>query len=329
MFEFFGTQQVPAYELLAVAEKTTWDSGKDLFSVNLTYSQFDTREALMEELNKQLGNRQLTIQKFSNITANVLFGQDTQWGDKTPDYGFHMQMLQQLWPECRFVHIVRDGISTARSMSRHGGCQLMVSAGYDNWCALSYDRLYSQYSIRTMPLQDFISSWRRRVNRIRDEAGRLRAHSYLELSYEHLVENSARELTRLAEFLDIDAGTDWIDHCLSLVLEESQRAPLNEQLKRRLAPHDLILLNEFGSKKDFPLAVNATLVEVLDLLESGLDAFSRNDDAEALSSAFGALATTIGQADKKIRDAAIELVCECLSRMGDAKSAVSWERLRS
>ena len=62
-----------------------------------------------------------------------------------------MQMLQRRWPDARFVHAIRNGIDTAASMSKHGASQLLVSAGLDNWCHLSYDHLYEHYERRGLP----------------------------------------------------------------------------------------------------------------------------------------------------------------------------------
>src|SRR5919197_2678162 len=32
-----------------------------------------------------------------------------RWGDKTPMYMEHVGLLARLWPEARFVHLIRDG----------------------------------------------------------------------------------------------------------------------------------------------------------------------------------------------------------------------------
>ena len=39
----------------------------------------------------------------------------TRWGDKTPRYVESIPLLAKLWPEARFVHLVRDGRNVALS----------------------------------------------------------------------------------------------------------------------------------------------------------------------------------------------------------------------
>ena len=174
MFEVFGTQKVSGRQLLHIAENTTWDSGKDLFTVNAEHSCFSSREELVKAFEDALNQAgPVGIPEFSEIFARVAFNRPPRWGDKTPDYGYYMGLLQSIWPACRFVHIVRSGVPTALSMSRHSGCQLLAAADSDNWCSLSFDRLYEKYQRRDLPIGVYIASWRRRLARIRDEASRL------------------------------------------------------------------------------------------------------------------------------------------------------------
>lgn len=49
------------------------------------------------------------------------------WADKTPDYGPHLEMLQGLWPECRFVHLIRNGAEVVRSMASHPGYRWLAA----------------------------------------------------------------------------------------------------------------------------------------------------------------------------------------------------------
>jgi len=47
------------------------------------------------------------VQAFYRLYA-ARFGK-TRWGDKTPGYLMHMKAIQQLLPEARFIHVIRDG----------------------------------------------------------------------------------------------------------------------------------------------------------------------------------------------------------------------------
>ena len=41
-----------------------------------------------------------------------------RYGDKTPIYAFHMQKIQELFPEAAFIHIIRDGRDAALSLEK-------------------------------------------------------------------------------------------------------------------------------------------------------------------------------------------------------------------
>ena len=61
-----------------------------------------------------------------------------RWVDGTPEYSFHIYGLRQLFPDARFIHIVRDVTSVVRSMlnfHRLAGVKLVANEqeAYDRW----------------------------------------------------------------------------------------------------------------------------------------------------------------------------------------------------
>lgn len=264
MYEAYGTLAANPRALLSISEKTSWDSGEDLFSVNARYAQDPdirtgdgVRNCLEESI---LAAESMTVAQFHEAFHQCIFPSARLRGDKTPDYGFFMAQLQTIWPKARFIHMLREGLPTARSMLKHPGCRLMVSAGFDNWCRLSFDRFYSHYTIGEPSLDKFVASWSRRVSRIRDESRRLKPGSYLEVEYEALLREPAKSLTEIAKFLGADAAEDWLNSCAARMNEskasysptilelaalsiESLRAlhplPLAKQLVARQTPQPL------------------------------------------------------------------------------------------
>ena len=211
MYEFFGEQKVGWHALLNIAEKTTWVGGECLLAVNCQQSKFDDYAEFLDTLKSQLSRaRALDIREFSEILAGVLYGEAIIWGDKTPDYGYYMGLLHQLWPDCKFIHLIRRPVATAHSMSKHPGFKLMVSSGNDNWCPLSYDYAYKNLVVSDPSISKFIQYWFRRVNRIRDEAKRIPPEQYTEVSYENLISNPYEILTRLAGFVEVDPLDSWL-----------------------------------------------------------------------------------------------------------------------
>ena len=325
MFEFVGRERVDWRILFDIAARTSWDSGEDLFSVNRAGTAHADTAALVEALRSELAKRsRVTIQEFSAAFAEVCFGPGRTWGDKTPDYGFHMGLLKQLWPECRFLHMVRDGLDTARSMSRHPGCQLMVSAGYDNWCSLSYDRLHDRYVRRELPLEAYVASWCRRMRRIRDEASRLRPGSYLEVRYEDLQDAPRETLLRVADWMALPPSDSWLGAASAMVRPRSGASGSALGLLRRLDPDELLYLNAQGRRPELRIPHDADAASLSPVLRSGQDAATRGDHAEAARAALSLLATERARADPEQARAAVDLLVPALSRDGEDEAARRW-----
>ena len=234
MYEFFGEQKVYWRSILAVAEKTTWVGGECLLEVNLRESEISSYAEFDERLKTRLSRAgRVDIREFSEILSAVLFGEGLEWGDKTPDYGYYMGLIHQLWPECKFIHIVRKPVATAHSMSEHPGFRLMVSSGHDNWCPLSFDKLYDNLKLSDPGINKFILYWSRRVNRIRDEATRLPQQLYREVAYEELIARPEATLAILAEYVGLEPRGDWLDHFSGKVDPGRLLAHFPRSVKRR------------------------------------------------------------------------------------------------
>jgi hypothetical protein len=100
-----------------------------------------------------------------------------RYGDKMPAYVLRMPALAELFPEARFVHIIRDGRDVALStMAIPGRREDAVRLGLE---------------------------WRRRVEEGRHAGSRLGPTRYCEVRYESLVDDPADDVARLCEFLDL------------------------------------------------------------------------------------------------------------------------------
>jgi hypothetical protein len=101
-----------------------------------------------------------------------------RWGDKTPTYTCHIDLLHRIFPKASFIHLIRDGRDVALSV-------------LDTWGRRTHVDLI--FAAR---------SWIRRVVEARRSGGRLDPESYLELHYEDLVVEPEKELRRVCRFLD-------------------------------------------------------------------------------------------------------------------------------
>ena len=110
-------------------------------------------------------------------------------GDKSPGYVRSLPLLHALWPEAKFVHLIRDGRDVCLS-------------------ALAWkkaDRLFRDYS--TWPAEPVTTAalwWERSVRLGLEAAAGLPAGLYTEARYEDVVADAEAECHHLCGFLGID-----------------------------------------------------------------------------------------------------------------------------
>ncbi len=110
-------------------------------------------------------------------------------GDKTPEYGRKLHILYGLFPEARFVHLIRDGRDVGLSH-----LHWKIKADKLNWRLATW----GQDPVTTAALW-----WKWNV-RLTQEAGQpLGPGQYYELHYEALVSRPEEECARLCTFLGI------------------------------------------------------------------------------------------------------------------------------
>ena len=116
-----------------------------------------------------------------------------RWGDKTPLYMQHLPLLERLFPEALWVHLVRDGRDAALSF-------LELPEGFSG-TTWALPRTAAQFAAR----------WRTEILWAR----RLGAHvgdRYFELRYEDLVSEPELELRRVCEHASLEWEPAMLEH---------------------------------------------------------------------------------------------------------------------
>ena len=108
------------------------------------------------------------------------------WGDKTPKYVDSIPLIASLFPEARFVHVVRDGRDVALSV-------------------LDMERLHAHAATPARV-------WARQVRDGRAAGRALGEARYLELRYEDLLEDQPGELRRVCGFLGVPYRAAMLEH---------------------------------------------------------------------------------------------------------------------
>lgn len=103
-----------------------------------------------------------------------------RYGDKTAIYVLHISVLANLFPEARFVHIIRDGRDVALS-----------------WLDTGWD--FGPETVEEAALY-----WRYHVGRGRRASQQLGQDRYREVRYERLIDDPTSTVAELCSFLDLE-----------------------------------------------------------------------------------------------------------------------------
>jgi hypothetical protein len=240
MYDLFGLTRQPLWAFTDVLDRTEHVRGGP--TIDTILREVGTnRPHFYRDLDDELsGTLPIDIVSVNEAIYRLVAARvsKTVIGDKTPDYGFYMTLLQRLWRGARFVHLIRDGRDVALSMSQHPGFQRMVSLRVNNWCPIAFNgyyrvgqfhrrlrsarlRIFQGIRHETMSravLHDYLRLWESRLTRIADEATRLVAGSYLEVRYEDLLNDPQTVLDRLIAFLQLEAPQGWREEASRIIV---------------------------------------------------------------------------------------------------------------
>lgn len=109
-----------------------------------------------------------------------------RWGDKTPRYVENIPFLDRLWPNARFIHLIRDGRNVALS--------------------------YGNVPFGPKNVAQAAKLWADRVALGCRDGRALDTGRYIEIRYEDLVEDASGEAKDLCQFLDLDFDPGMLDY---------------------------------------------------------------------------------------------------------------------
>jgi hypothetical protein len=219
----YDSRAAPAAELFDFLEQVFMAKGETVLQRIFRNQEIDAEEFRANVLRPFGGGATpCNIREFMNSFYEAL-GQDrgvSIVGDKTPDYGLCMGVIQSIWPHAKFIHIARDGRDVAISMSKVLSFRILAASGIDAWWQLALHRGYEQWlgpARGEIPLERFFELWRRRLTRTRGEAARLSPGTFLEIRYEELLRTPAQALAQVHAYLGLPEPASWIDRAAEAV----------------------------------------------------------------------------------------------------------------
>lgn len=167
--------------------------------------------------------------------AYALHHKKKRWGDKTPGHILQIPLLASLFPESRFVHLIRDGRDVSLSM----------------------------HSVSWFRMQPSVPAffWTRDVKRGRSDGKTLHPARYLEIFYERILQDPEAEVGRLCEFLNVSFDSSMLD----ARVDDAEKIPPDQRWmhpnaalpiksglrdwKRDLSPADIAMWEAIGGSQ--------------------------------------------------------------------------------
>jgi Sulfotransferase family len=163
-----------------------WDGSQEVDSDSFLrklaeHQRFTAWELSIDSVRKELGDRPQVSYHDAISAAYCAYARSKGkelWGDKTPRYVEHIPFLANLFPQSRFVHLVRDGRDVALS--------------------------YADVSFGPKTVSTSAHLWARRVSAGIREGRALGPERYTEVRYEQLVEDPEPQLKELCRFIGVE-----------------------------------------------------------------------------------------------------------------------------
>ncbi len=138
-----------------------------------------------------------------------------RWGDKTPLYMRHLPLLERLFPDAQYVHLIRDGRDAALSFLR-------MPEG-------TFTRTWAHPDTST----EFACLWRTEVAAARELGRRVGTSRYLEVLYEELVAGPEAVIRRICGFANLPYDAAMLDYAGAV---DVSAKPHQQRLLQPLTP---------------------------------------------------------------------------------------------
>lgn len=191
-----------------------YDSKGSKWICNLLKSEGKNCDSFKEDFAKFCSNIESgSIVDYTERLQKYLYGEgDYLVGDKTPHYGTIMTTLKEMWPNAKFIHLLRDGVYTSQSMTKHQGFIKVINKGISltDLDRCSYKGRIGEYSSEPIRIEEATLFWKDVVLKTLEEAESIPNSDYCEIKYEDLIRDPIQSLITIAQFLNITPHKKWL-----------------------------------------------------------------------------------------------------------------------
>lgn len=139
--------------------------------------------------------------------ARFIFGKKVIFfGDKTPSYGQYADRLFLSFKNARFIHLQRDGVFAARSMTKHQGFVKVANglADYDQIAESHYKGKIAEFPDDSISLERAAELFNALQSRTIKSLSKLPKENVLNIRYEELLTNPESKLDEIGSFMGVN-----------------------------------------------------------------------------------------------------------------------------
>jgi hypothetical protein len=221
LYEKFGLNTLSFDDFYEVLDNTFDSKGNSFLKNCLLDAKHDDPNDFYIKFKSYIDkyNENYNIKNYLEMFFIYIYGQNSFIGDKTPHYGIWINDIKKIWPDAKIIHLVRDGVNTAESMTNHNGFRNTIESKIDvyNLCKFKYHNKDQKISLDSkVSIEDALIFWEKVILKTIEELDKLPEEDVLTIKYEDLILFPAREVVKIAEFLGFDKNETWINKAIQI-----------------------------------------------------------------------------------------------------------------
>lgn len=188
------------------------------------------------------------IEKTRNAIDQICqFGNTDVFLSKYTDFP-RIKMLKEIFPDAKFIHIVRDGRAVANSYTQKiKSGDFNTSKEIENWISAWPEKWQKDFEdLNRNPIAFTLIQWKFFVSQIRAELTEIPREDFIEIKYSHLTENMYKVVTQLLDFCGIQMDTN-----TRYFLKRKPSNDMNFKWKDRLSEEEKEIFNTLLTEEEF------------------------------------------------------------------------------
>lgn len=217
-----------------------WNSHIDYFQWKPQHC-FTPRNSSPEDLDKkQIEKTRLAVESICEHSGNPIFL------SKYTDFP-RIKMLKKIFPDAKFIHIVRDGRAVANSYTQKiKSGDFNTSKEIENWMSAWPKEWQNKFiELEKNPIAFTFTQWMFFVSQIKSELNELPKEDHIEIKYSQLTRDQDTEIDKLLSFCDLK-----MDSNMKYFMKTKPSNDMNFKWKEKLSEEEKYIFKELLMNKE-------------------------------------------------------------------------------